>query len=114
MKLTTKLWAGLGVMAILSPLGLVLPDKLKAGDAWGEWDAEGIKALVGYVPSGMEKLSSIWSAPLPDYNFKSWEDMGITYLSLAYVVSAIIGIALCYGIALLLGKRLTKNEPQNR
>ena len=114
MKLTTKLWIGLGGLAILSPIGLILPEKFKAGDAWGEWDAEKIKELVGYVPSGLKKLSSLWNAPLSDYSFKGWENMGMKHLSFAYILSAVIGIALCFGLAFLLGKFLAKKEPQNK
>ena len=110
MKLSTKLWIGLGGLAVLSPLGLILPEKFKAGDAWGEWDAEKIKEFVGYVPKGLQKLSSLWNAPLRDYTFKSWQNLGIKHVSLAYVVSAIIGIALCFGIVFLLGKFLLKND----
>ena len=110
MKLSTKLWIGLGGLAVLSPLGLILPEKFKAGDAWGEWDAEKIKELVGYVPKGLGKLSSLWNAPLRDYTFKSWQNLGIKHVSLAYVVSAIIGIALCFGIVFLLGKFIVKKD----
>lgn len=48
------LWVGLLAMVALSPLGL-----LAKGDAWGEWDAEGIQAQIkkvegkAYVPQGM-------------------------------------------------------------
>ncbi len=48
------LWVGLLAMVALSPLGL-----LAKGDAWGEWDSEGIKAQIKrvegteYVPQGM-------------------------------------------------------------
>ena len=31
MKTTTKLWIGLGVLAVISPIGLYLPEKFKAG-----------------------------------------------------------------------------------
>jgi cobalt/nickel transport protein len=110
MKTTTKLWIGLGILVVLSPIGLYLPDKLKAGSAWGEWGADEVKNLVGYIPSGLEKLSSLWNALLPDYAFKGWENKGLGHLSLAYVVSAIIGIGLCVGFALLLGKLLAKKE----
>jgi PDGLE domain len=114
MKLTTKLWIGLGGLAILSPLGLIIPEKFKAGDAWGEWDAEKIKELTGYVPSGLKKLSSLWNAPLPDYSFKGWENLGMKHLSFSYIICAVIGIALCFGIAYLLGKFLAKKEFQNK
>jgi cobalt/nickel transport protein len=110
MKLSTKLWIGLGGLATLSPLGLILPQRFKAGDAWGEWGPEKIKTLVGDVPKGMEKLSSLWKAPLSDYSFRPWQNLGIKHESLAYIASAIIGIALCFGIAYLLGRYLTKKE----
>ncbi|MFA5096653.1 MAG: PDGLE domain-containing protein [Candidatus Omnitrophota bacterium] len=93
MKLTTKLWLAIAALAVLSPLGLLIPAYFKAGSAWGEWGAEEIEGLVGYIPRGLEKLSSFWKAPLPDYAFKGWEGRGLLQLSLSYVVSAIIGVA---------------------
>jgi hypothetical protein len=110
MKTTTKLWIGLGVLAILTPIGLYLPKKFKAGSAWGEWGAEEMHGLVGYVPHGLRKLGSLWNAPFRDYSFKGWENLGLGHLSLAYVVSAVLGIALCVGLALLLGRLLSKKE----
>jgi hypothetical protein len=110
MKLSTKLWIGLGGFAILSPLGLMLPHLFNAHGAWGEWDPQKIKSLVGYVPKGMEKLSSLWKAPLSDYSFRPLQNLGIQHLSLAYIVSAIIGIALCFTIAYLLGKHLSQKD----
>lgn len=108
MKTITKLWIGLGVLAVLSPLGLILPDKLHAGSAWGEWSTQEIKNMVGYIPSGLQKLSSVWNAALPDYAIKGWEKSGQVHLSFAYILSAIVGIALCIGGTWLLGKFLTK------
>lgn len=35
MMLAKKLWAGIGALIVLSPLGLILPDRFKAGTAWG-------------------------------------------------------------------------------
>jgi cobalt/nickel transport protein len=110
MKTTTKLWIGLGVLAVLSPIGLYLPDKFKAGTAWGEWGLREMHGLVGYIPKGLEKISSFWKAPMPDYTFKGWENLGPKHLSLAYVVSAIVGIGLCVGLAFVLGKILSKKE----
>ena len=83
MTLTKKLWIGIGVLIILTPLGLILPDYFKAGDAWGEWEADTIQKLVGYVPQGIEKLSVLWkkNALLPDYCFKGWDDKAIGPIS---------------------------------
>jgi len=108
MKTQKKLLIGLGILAVLSPLGLLLPEKLHAGAAWGEWGAEEVKNLVGYVPQGLEKLSTTWSALIPDYAFIGWESKGMAHLSLAYILSAVIGIALCIGLGLILGKMLKK------
>jgi len=110
MKTITKLWIGLGSLAVLSPLGLYLPEKFKAGDAWGEWGPEKIKELVGYVPSGFQKVSSMWNAAMPDYAFKGWGEKGLGHLSLAYIVSAGVGIVLCFGGVYFLGKLLVRKK----
>ncbi len=110
MKTTTKLWIGLGAMIVLSPLGLFLPDHFKAGDAWGEWGAEDVGGLVGYVPEGLKKLSEVWSAPFPDYAFRGWEEKGLTHLSLAYIVSGVVGAALVALLAWWVGKSLSGKD----
>ncbi|MFA5143495.1 MAG: PDGLE domain-containing protein [Candidatus Omnitrophota bacterium] len=111
MKLATKLWIGLAVLIILTPVGLILPEHFKAGSAWGEWGAEEMQELAGYIPQGLEKLAGLWNAPIPDYAFKGWEDKGLPRLSLAYIISAIIGIGITVIIVLFIGKTLArKNE----
>ena len=104
MKTTTKLWIGIVVLILLSPLGLILPEHFKSGSAWGEWGIDEIAKLVGYVPGGLARLSSLWNAPLPDYAFKGWEKKGLAHLSLAYIFSAVIGIAVIVAVVILLGK----------
>jgi len=108
MKLTTKLWIGLGVFILLSPLGLILPDHFKAGSAWGEWGSDEIQKMVGYVPQGLASLGELWKAPMPDYAFKGWEERGLTHLSVAYIVSAIVGVLLIALATWAIGKCLAK------
>ena len=108
MKITTKLWIGVSVLIILSPLGLIIPDHFKAGSAWGEWGVDEIGKLTGYVPKGLEKLASLWNAPIPDYAFQGWGDKGLGHLSLAYIVSAAAGIIIVVIIMLLIAKILIK------
>ena len=110
MKTTSKLWIGIGALICLSPLGLIVPEHFKAGSAWGEWGADEISKLVGYVPEGFKKLSEIWKAPFPDYAFKGWEGKGLANLSIAYIFSAVVGIAVISLAALLLGKMLAKKQ----
>jgi cobalt/nickel transport system permease protein len=88
------LWVGLGVLALLTPLGL-----LASGTAWGEWGAEKLRDLgLGFVPAGLERLGTIWNAPIPDY--------AVPFLGprVGYVVSAVLGIALIVGVFWLLGR----------
>ncbi|MFA6451664.1 MAG: cobalt transporter CbiM, partial [bacterium] len=42
-----RLWAGLGALILLSPVGLIA-----SGTAWGEWAADEIHSKLGFVPSG--------------------------------------------------------------
>ena len=108
MKIISKFLIFIGILIVLSPLGLLLPAHFQASSAWGEWGASEIRGLVGYVPKGLEKLAKLWSAPLPDYAFRGWEAKPLLNLSLAYIFSAIVGILLCVLVAIILGKFLSK------
>jgi cobalt/nickel transport system permease protein len=76
------LWAGLAVVALLTPIGL-----MASGTAWGEWGGEDLQAMLGFVPQGLERLGSIWRAPIPDYSFPGLGPVA------GYIVSAIVGMA---------------------
>jgi hypothetical protein len=110
MKITTKLWIGLAVLAVLSPLGVIIPGYFKSGSAWGEWGGDEMRELVGYVPRGLEKLSGLWSAPLSDYSFKGWGEKGLGHLSFVYIISAIVGILVIVFLVLIIGRILAKKE----
>lgn len=110
MKTITKLWIIILILAILAPIGLILPAHFKAGAAWGEWGAEEIKAMIGYIPKGLERLSSLWNAPVPDYAFKGWEDKPLAKLGFAYVFSALAGIIITVGLVFLIGKFISRKE----
>jgi len=113
MKPIVKLWIGLAVLAILCPLGLLIPAFFKAGGAWGEWGPEEIKKLAGYVPEKFARLADLWKPAMPDYSFKGWEDKGLFHQSIAYIASAVVGIALIAGIAFILGKMLAGKDDKN-
>lgn len=110
MKTAAKFWIGIAILIILSPIGLILPYHFKAGSAWGEWGADEMQKLVGYVPQGLQKLSELWKAPMPDYAFKGWEEKGLPHLSFAYIISAIVGIGIITIVVLVIGRILSKKE----
>lgn len=101
-----KLWIGLIFLILLSPLGLYLPAKFGAGSAWGEWSAEEISKMVGFVPSGLGKLQGLWKAPMPDYALRGQKDGS----SISYILSAIIGVAVVAGLTIFLGRVLARKE----
>jgi cobalt/nickel transport protein len=104
-----KLWIGLLIMALLTPLGIYLPEKFKAGGAWGEWGPEELEKLLGYVPEGFKKLADFWKAPVPDYNFGG-ENAAFSTQVISYIISGVIGIAAAAMVIYLIAKFLVKHE----
>jgi cobalt/nickel transport system permease protein len=77
------LWVVIAVLILSSPLGLLAP-----GTAWGEWGISQLKGLGFHsAPAGLEKLSTLWGAPLAGYNLPA---LGNT--NLGYLLSAGLGI----------------------
>jgi cobalt/nickel transport system permease protein len=82
-----SLLIGLAILMVLSPLGL-----LAAGTAWGEWAPGQLPpggSVGGGTPAGLERLSSIWTAPIPAYapSFMHSATFG-------YILSAVFGAGL--------------------
>lgn len=103
---TKRLWAGLAVLMILTPLGL-----LAVGSAWGEWapgefaDPSARREIAvaskgaeppKEIPSGLHRLASVWTAPIPDYAPPILKNEAF-----GYVLSAMVGCGLI--ILLFLG-----------
>lgn len=79
------LWIGLAALAALTPLGLLAP-----GTAWGEWGAEELTQMgLAFIPEGMQRLSGLWAAPVPDYDLPF-----LGSPALAYFLSAVIGVVI--------------------
>ncbi len=106
-KATRPLWIRLALLMLLTPLGI-----LAAGTAWGEWAArdfhdpqirQQITAASGDVapplqqPQGLARLSSLWSAPFPQY-----APPFVRHPAFGYVMSAIFGSGIILGSFLLL------------
>ena len=102
-----RLWLALAALLILTPLGI-----LAVGSAWGEWSARDFsdpqarreiaaashnQAPPPAAPRGLERLSSVWTAPLSRY-----APSFIRGASFGYLVSAMVGVGLIIALALLL------------
>lgn len=81
-------FALIAVLVAATPLGL-----LATGTAWGEWGSDEIADVVtngsalGYTPSGLENGWSL-DVIMPDYAMEGMNEV------VAYILSAIIGVAL--------------------
>jgi cobalt/nickel transport system permease protein len=97
-----KLWLGLGVLLVLTPLGI-----LAVGTAWGEWSPADF--LPGRVPHGLERLSSLWTAPFaryaPSFIGGAW---------FGYLVSAMVGVGLIVLLSLLLHRILARSHRRRK
>lgn len=100
-----KLWWGLGVLILLSPLGL-----LARGTAWGEWSLDEIEEKLGFIPEGMARLSDGWHAPLTDYGVPGL-DQSFFQASTGYIASAVVGLLIILALTYLFGhmQRKVKN-----
>lgn len=113
-----KLWLGVAVLMICSPLGL-----LAAGTAWGEWGVEdfgspqarvqmsaasGHAAPPARAPAGLTRLAGIWRAPIPDYapGFMHSERFG-------YILSAVFGGGLVLLVWLIVSVILSARTGRN-
>jgi len=104
-----KILIALGVLVLLTPLGLLLPGWLGAGPAWGEWDGESVKKLAGYVPAGLAKLGGLWRAPMPDYA-PPGEGLTVWGLSAWYIVSGLIGGVILLGLFMVFRRIIARRE----
>jgi cobalt/nickel transport system permease protein len=102
------LWAGLAALMVLTPLGI-----LAAGSAWGEWMASDYAnpavrrqiaaasfdhAAPALPPQGLQRLSSVWTAP-----FARYAPPYVRGAAFGYILSAMFGAGLIVLACLMLG-----------
>jgi cobalt/nickel transport protein len=107
-KLQKKILIILLSLCLITPIGILLPVFFNAGDAWGEWSAQTVNDLIGYVPEGLAKYSDVWKAPIPDYTVNS-ADPSIVHQSGYYIVSGIIGATAAYAVMIVISKFIVRN-----
>jgi hypothetical protein len=103
-KKLRNLLIGLAILILLVPIGL-----LAEGETYGEWANDWLQEQLGYVPAGLEGMSTLWSAPMPDYGLPF---LGDTFagMTIGYVISALVGVILCGGALYLIGMALAKRD----
>ncbi len=98
------------LLIVAVPVGL-----LASGSAWGEWGSSEIASRVGYVPSGLNSMESIWSAPFSGYSLP-WVSSSAPFAqhALAYILSAVVGVGMIFVVAFslkILARRRAEAHP---
>ena len=110
MKTYKRYFIFLGILIILSPLGVILPGVFKAGGAWGEWSLKTVKEQTGREPAGMKKNAAIYKAPVSDYTLGKKED-SLSKQSVNYIISGLIGtgliLVLTFGAVKIISRKQT-------
>jgi len=110
------LWIALALLLVLTPLGI-----LAAGTAWGEWSARDFsdpqarqsiaaasrrEAPPTEAPRGLARLSSLWTAPFPDY-----APALVKRPALGYILSAMFGAGIIVAVCLAVGGFASRARP---
>lgn len=98
---------GIIILLLAAPLGLIA-----TGTAWGEWGPDEVKEMLGFVPEGLEKFSSMWSSALPDYSIPGL-DKNFFQSSTGYILSGIIGVALIFLFTFISGRLMVHKENES-
>lgn len=109
--MTKKILVFLGILIIISPLGIIIPKYFQSGDAWGEWNVEQVKEKTGYAPKGMKKDAALYSAPVSDYNTGNEKD-SLLKQSTSYILSGVLGVGIIlmatFGASKLIKRKQSK------
>ena len=105
-RATKPLWIALGVLMVLTPLGI-----LAAGSAWGEWSADEFsnpesrrqiaavsnnQATPVEAPTGMRRLASMWTAPMPRYAPPFLKSAAFGYVLSAFAGAGLVILAVVF------------------
>jgi cobalt/nickel transport system permease protein len=110
-----------GLLVLLTPLGLWLPARLHAGPAWGEWSGAEVQTRIaaqqggpGYVPSGLAHAEARgWKAPLLAYALPGQEQAPLSKQSGGYILSAAVGVIVLGFLIILLQRVLARKEEKD-
>jgi cobalt ECF transporter T component CbiQ/cobalamin biosynthesis protein CbiM len=95
--------------AVVAPLGLIAP-----GFAYGEGSTADVAGAFGYVPAGLQQLSSIFTAPLAGYRiplpFLDGANAALWQQAVGYEIAGVIGILLLGGAMVVVGRILARKE----
>jgi cobalt/nickel transport system permease protein len=98
------LWAFIGIIVILTPLGL-----LASGTTWGEWSSDELQSLLGFVPEGLKRLGGIWRYSfMADYNLPGWDSPLMA--AMGYILSALVGVGVIVFVTFIMSRFISADR----
>jgi len=94
LRQNTKYAVLLIFLAVLTPVGIIIPNLFNAGSAYGEWSTDELNKILGFVPEGILKFANSWSGVFPDYSIAGIAEQNTFANSLLYIVCGFFGLAL--------------------
>ncbi|MGD0235571.1 MAG: hypothetical protein ABSC55_13680 [Syntrophorhabdales bacterium] len=107
-RLQKRLWIGLLVMTLLSPLGIILPRVFRAEGAWAEWTPGTLTKLLGYLPEGLRRTAETWRAPMAQYSLNA-DNQSLFFQIGCYVLSGLLGLVLVVFLIYVLSRFLFRH-----
>jgi len=95
-----KIAIGLGVLVVLSPLGLYVAGPVWRGLAWGEWSAQQMRGA-GRIRAGPDAAPGVALARASCRLCLPGPDAPLWQLAVEYVLSAVIGVGVLVGLIML-------------
>lgn len=114
MRTYRKLWLIMGILIILSPLGLFLPEWAKTGTPWGEWTPEELEELIGFLPRGLKEFSKLWKPFFSDYSPGVHKTGSYFSSGFRYMLSALLGAGLTVGASFILAKIILRKGERKK
>ena len=100
------------LLALLSPMGIILPSIFNSKGAWGEWNGEEMNQIAGFIPKGFEKFATIWKPLFPDYSIPLLNSSNFVFELIFYIASGFIGIVIFFALFRAIKFFLKKVETQ--
>jgi len=115
-----RLWSTVAILLLVTPLGV-----LAVGTAWGEWSPHDLPGTQAHgelttsprtpaslsIPAGLQRLSTVWTAPIPAY-----APVFVRSAFFGYILSAMFGVGCILAVSLaaqmFLRRSRTTDSPQ--
>ena len=109
------MWVTVALLMILTPLGI-----LAGGTAWGEWSVSDLansgdrratatslptQPALAEAPAGLQRLSTLWTAPIPNY-----APQFVKSPSFGYLLSAMFGVGVVMAFSLVVQRHLQRRR----